>query len=118
MVKTIGNKKVPKKVKNKCSYNIKQLKKVIKRKLYTPKNQNENENLLNPLFSQTIDEKEEKDYYLKYAKYMAEDFNSSIVSMVITYINKNKYLISEYLKEPNFINKFINLIKHLLMNEF
>ena len=49
---------------------------------------------------------------------MTEDFNSSIVSMFITYLNKNKSLISEYLKEPNFINKFINLIKHLLMNQF
>ena len=121
MVKKIGNKKVRKKVKNNCCYDIQKLKKAIKNKLYshiTNKNKNENERLLNPSFSQNIDKKEEKDYYLKYAKYMTEDFNSTIVSMVITYINKNKSLISEYLKEPNFINKFINLIKHLLMNEF
>ena len=119
--KKIENKKIPKKVKNNNNYNVQQLKKIIKKKLYshlTNQNQNQNENLLNPLFSQNLDEKEEKDYYQKYVKYMTEDFNSTIVSMVITYINKNKSLISEYLKEPNFINKFINLIKHLLMNEF
>ena len=34
-----------------------------------------------------------------------------------TYINKNKTLPNDFKKEPNFMNKFVNLIKHLLMNE-
>ena len=120
MGKKIGNKIRPKKVKNNGQYNIRKIKKLLKVELYskfTYKNQNENENLKSPLFLQT-EEKEENDYYLKYAKYMEEDFNSNIVSMLIVYLNRNKELLIEYQKEPNFINNFINVIKHLLMNEF
>ena len=120
MGKKIGNKIRPKKVKNNGQYNIRKIKKLLKAELYskfTYKNQNENENLKSPLFLQT-EEKEENDYYLKYAKYMEEDFNSNIVSMLIIYLNRNKELLIEYQKEPNFINNFINVIKHLLMNEF
>ena len=58
MVKKKGNKKIPKKVKKNSIYNIHQLKKEIKRKLYSHMTiKNENESLLNPLFSQNIDEK-------------------------------------------------------------
>ena len=120
MGKKIGNKIRPKKVKNNGQYNIRKIKKLLKAELYskfTYKNQNENENLKSPSFLQT-EEKEENDYYLKYAKYMEEDFNSNIVSMLIVYLNRNKDLLIEYQKEPNFINNFINVIKHLLMNEF
>ena len=120
MGKKIGNKIRQKKVKNNGQYNIRKIKKLLKAELYskfTYKNQNENENLKSPLFLQT-EEKEENDYYLKYAKYMEEDFNSNIVSMLIVYLNRNKDLLIEYQKEPNFINNFINVIKHLLMNEF
>ena len=120
MGKKIGNKIRPKKVKNNGQYNIRKIKKLLKVELYskfTYKNQNENENLKSPSFLQT-EEKEENDYYLKYAKYMEEDFNSNIVSMLIVYLNRNKDLLIEYQKEPNFINNFINVIKHLLMNEF
>ena len=48
---------------------------------------------------------------------MAEEFNSTIVNMIIAYINKNKKILLEYQRESYFINKFINLIKSLLMNE-
>ena len=106
--KKIENKKIPKKVKNNNNYNVQQLKKIIKKKLYshlTNQNQNQNENLLNPLFSQNLDENEEKDYYQKYVKYMTEDFNSTIVSMVITYINKHKddIGINPHLLNPNYL---------------
>ena len=48
---------------------------------------------------------------------MSEEFNSRIVNMFIIYIKSNKSFPVGYQKEPNFINKFINLIKRLLMNE-
>ena len=49
---------------------------------------------------------------------MAEDFNSTLVNMIILYINKDKKLPVKYQKELNFINTFIELVKSLLMNEF
>ena len=62
-------------------------------------------------------EDEETEYNNRYSKYMVEDFNITLVNMLIIYINKNKTLPNGFKKEPNFMNKFVNLIKHLLMNE-
>ena len=55
----------------------------------------------------------------KYTDYFTETFNSKIINMIIVYINKNKEKLKDYNyhKEPNFINKFINLIKELCLNE-
>ena len=55
----------------------------------------------------------------KYSDYFTEIFNSKIIHMFIVYINKNKekLKVNEYDKEPNFINKFITLIKELCLNE-
>jgi hypothetical protein len=55
----------------------------------------------------------------KYSDYFTEIFNSKIIYMIIVYINKNKEKLKNYKydKEPNFINKFINLIKELCLNE-
>jgi hypothetical protein len=38
--------------------------------------------------------------------------------MIIIYINKNKYFPLRYQNESKFINKLINMLKHLLMNQF
>ena len=46
---------------------------------------------------------------------MKEEFNPTIVNMLIIFINKK--LPKAYQNESNFINKFINLIKKLLLNE-
>ena len=121
MVKKKKILKKPKKDKSNRNYNIQRIKKLIKEELYSkyPKNNNKNkEDLTSPLFSLNREKEQEKDYYIKYTKYMSEEFNSTIVNMFITYINRNKYFPIEYQKESNFINKFINLIKRLLMNEF
>jgi len=71
----------------------------------------------NYFFFNNSPEEEEKDYYNRYKQYISEQFNSTIVNMFILYINRKKDLPINYQKESNFINKFINLIKDLLMNE-
>ena len=59
----------------------------------------------------------EKNYL--YTDYITETFNSRIIHMLILYLNKNKEKLKlyKYDTEPNFINKFINLIKELCLNE-
>ena len=54
-----------------------------------------------------------------YAKYIKEIFNSKIINMFILYLNKSRNILreKEYDIEPNFINKFIHLIKDLNLNE-
>ena len=68
-----------------------------------------------------IDKKigDEKDqlYYFKYSKYIRQEFNSSVVNMIISYINKINSFPKINKKEVNFNYKISNLIKHLLMNE-
>ena len=58
---------------------------------------------------------------IKYSNkdYITETFNSRIIHMLILYLNKNKEKLKlyKYDTEPNFINKFINLIKELCLNE-
>ena len=101
-------------------YEISKIKKLIKGELYSKyikDSQNGKGNALEPHFFRNTEEEKFKDYNNRYLKYMAEEFNSTLVSMFITYINKNKTLPEDFQKESNFINKFINLIKHLLMNE-
>ena len=121
MVKKKKVLKKPKKDKSHRNFDIQRIKKLIKEELYSKypkKNKNNKEDLAPPLLFQNREKEQEKDYYIKYTKYMSEEFNSTLVNMFITYINRNKYFPIEYQKESNFINKFINLIKRLLMNEF
>jgi len=106
-------------------FDIKDIKKKINKELYSkkkPEAPNKNNNLYSPLFlsNNTLDniEDREKEYYDKYTIYMAEQFNSKLVNMIILYINKDKKLPVKYQKELNFINTFIELVKSLLMNEF
>ena len=56
-------------------------------------------------------------YYLKYIKYMINDFNSTIVNMMILYINHNNSFPETYKKEQDFIYNMIRLLKNLMMNE-
>ena len=121
MVKRKKTKIKQRKNKAQNSFDIPKIKKAIKEELYfqyTIEEKKKSNNLMLPsLFERTYEE-EEREYYNRYSKYMAEEFNSTIVNMLIIFINKNKNLPMEYQKESNFINKFINLIKNLLMNEF
>jgi len=59
----------------------------------------------------------ERLYYFKYAKYLQQEFNSTIVNMIISYINRINSFPEMNKKEINFNYKISNLIKHLLMNE-
>ena len=107
--------------KGKHRFDVKGLKKEIKNELYNQYSNKEidkqkiKNDALFPLIS-----KEEEDiiYNNKYTNYISEEFNSSIVNMIIIYINKNKYFPLRYQNESKFINKLINMLKHLLMNQF
>ena len=61
-----------------------------------------------------------KEHILKaYSDYITETFNSTIIHMFIVYLMKNKENLKKckYDEEPNFINKFVILIKELHLNE-
>ena len=72
-------------------------------------------------YREYIEEKigDEKDrlYHFKYAKYIQQEYNSSIVNMIISYININNAFARIFKNEVDFNYRIINLIKHLLMNE-
>lgn len=57
-----------------------------------------------------------KIYYFKYTNYILNEFDSSKVNMMISYIN-NKSIPQDYKQEIDFEYKMINLIKSLMMNE-
>lgn len=101
------------------NFDLKKIKKLIKNELYSHYfSQNIKKDApLSSFYPENEKEDKEKQYYIKYTKYMSEEFNSTIVSMLITFINKNKDFPKEYQTEPYFINKFLNLVKRLLMSE-
>ena len=106
---------------SKYCFDIKGLKKAIKNELYIQssfKDINKQKNKKDDFFPIISKEEEDKIYNNKYTKYISEEFNLKIVSMMILYINNNKYFPIKYQNESNFISKIINLLKHLLMNEF
>jgi len=112
MVKRIKRRIRAKRVKP--NFNTKRIKNLIKDELfsyYTNYDKDKDNKIIN------IKDGDESEYNKRYSKYMVEDFNITLVNMFITYINKNKSLQNDFKNEPNFMNKFIDLIKHLLMNE-
>ena len=58
-----------------------------------------------------------KTYYLKYIQYILYTFNSTIVNMIIVYLNENKAFLVLFRPEENFIYNLICLLKNLMMNE-
>jgi hypothetical protein len=58
-----------------------------------------------------------KIYFYEYTQYILHKFNSSIVNMIIIFVNENKSFPQEYKNENEFISNIVNLLKHLLMNE-
>ena len=121
MVKKCKNKSKRVKRKSTILFDIPALKKAIKEELYSKYSSHELDKLKNKAKEnclQISNEEEEKIYNLKYSKYMLEEFNPKIVNMIISYLNKSKSLPFKYKIETDFIFKFINLLKHLLMNEF
>ena len=120
MVKKLKIKNDKKKGKSSKNFEIQKIKKLIKKELYsnyTMNNKKSPQNIFSSFIYQNKPEEKQEEYYIKYTKYMSEEFNSRIVNMFIIYIKSNKSFPVGYQKEPNFINKFINLIKRLLMNE-
>ena len=69
-------------------------------------------------YTSTEEEQNIKLYYYKYNNYILHDFNSSIVNMMILFINENsKSFPKEYRLEEDFLNNIIKLLKYLMMNE-
>ena len=121
MVKNLKNKSRRKKARNKILFDVPALKKIIKTELYSQYSSSEldkHKNNTQENCLQISNNEEDNIYNLKYTKYMLEEFNPKIVNMIISYLNKSKSLPIKYKIEPDFIFKFINLLKHLLMNEF
>ena len=56
-------------------------------------------------------------YISRYTQYTMHEFNSKVVNMIVVYFNQINSFPNKLKKEPNFINKIINILKHLLMNE-
>lgn len=75
--------------------------------------------LKNILTSKKVNKSNENYDENKYSKYITDIFNSKIIYMLIIYMNKNKNILKRYKYdiEPNFLNKFIHLIKELNLNE-
>lgn len=119
MVKKLKRKTRQRKSKN-IDFDIAKIKKIIDDELYANYNTIEEENKVNKndVIQIMSKEKEDKIYYNKYTKYITEEFNSKIVNMLVVFINRNKSFPLKYKKEPFFIIKLVNLLKHLLMNEF
>lgn len=123
MVKKNKGKNIQKKHRNKTNFDIPKLRKLIKNELYSNYSSIEKNKPINTIdngidFPFMSKEEEDKIYINKYTKYISEEFNSTIVNMIVLYINKSKSFPLQYQKEQNFMFKFVNLLKHLLMNEF
>ena len=120
MVKKSLKRKKAKRIKLKENFNVKKIKKLIKHELYTNYAENgkkEDENIFESLSLNNSKEEKEKDYNKRYSKYIAEQFNSTLVNMLITYINNNSSFPRDFQLESNFIYNLINLIKHIFIKE-
>ena len=121
MVKNMQNKKRKRRTKKPRVFDVKGLKKSIKNELYSQYSTTGIDNqkdIKKDVFNIRSKEEEDKIYCMKYSKYISEEFSSKTVNMIVVYINRNKLFPEKYKTEPDFISKFINLLKHLLMNEF
>ena len=120
MVKKILKKTKTKRKKLTENFNVKKIKKLIKEELYTNYSKNEkkyNENIFDSILLNYNKDEKEKEYNIRYSKYIVERFNSTLVYMLINYINNNNSFPKDFQLEPNFIYKLINLMKHLFINE-
>ena len=120
MVKKSLKRKKAKRIKLKENFNIKKIKKLIKQELYTNYTENgkkKEENIFESLYLISSKEEKENDYNKRYSKYIAEQFNSTLVNMLITYINNNSSFPRDFQLESNFIYNLINLIKHIFIKE-
>lgn len=120
MVKKILKKTKTKRKKLTENFNVKKIKKLIKEELYTNYSKNEkkyNENIFDSILLNYNKDEKEKEYNIRYSKYIVERFNSTLVYMLINYINNNNSFPKDFQLEPNFIYKLINLMEHLFINE-
>lgn len=97
--------------KNEISY----FKKLIKLELYSDLNYNKKD--LKENNNSSKEETEDNLYFSRYTQYTMHEFNSKMVNMIIVYFNQLSSFPNKLKKEPNFIYKIINILKHILMNE-
>ena len=95
---------------NFCKEDVSKFMKIIQNEFYSNMNIIEEEPSGNNI-CQNIDEKRERLYFLKYERYMKQEFNSTIVNMIVIYMEKINSFPEQYKNEPTFIYKMINLIK-------
>ena len=89
--------------------------KKIKKELFTYFESNDDK--LNKNIDKNNEEENARLYFFRYKQYIMHEFNSTIVNMIILYINRINSYGKQYKSEINFIHKIINLFKHLLINE-
>ena len=94
---------------------ISKFKKLTKLELYSDLNNNKED--LNEDNNSPKDENMDNIYISRYTQYTMHEFNSKVVNMIVVYFNQINSFSNKLKKEPNFINKIINILKHLLMNE-
>ena len=88
--------------------------KILKEKLYSYLNLGKEES--NNHINSINDNEKYSLYYLRFTRYILKEFNSTIVNMIISYINYKSFP-KQYKNQPNFIYKIINILKHFFMNE-
>jgi len=94
---------------------VTKFKKKIKNKFYS--NVKYHEQHSGEYTNKKIGDEKDRLYYFKYTQYIQQKFNSSMINMIISYINRNNSFPKINKNEINFNYKICNLIKHLLMNE-
>ena len=87
----------------------------MKNKLYSSLNLNEIKNDNGQLNFE--DGEKDREYFIRYTSYINNEFNSSIVNMIVLYINDCNSFTKKHKEEPNFILNMVNLVKSLFMNE-
>lgn len=87
----------------------------MKNKLYSSLNLNEIKNDNGQLNFE--DGEKDREYFIRYTSYINNEFNSSIVNMIVLYINDCNSFTKKFKEEPNFILNMVNLVKSLFMNE-
>lgn len=123
MVKKIKENKKPNRQK-KNTINLSFLKFELSKKLKTKKkfssSQNEQKFFLNKNILDLLNKSNdiETQFSKKYFLYIKEEFNLKIVSMIENYINTENPTCPKQFKTNDSRNKFLLIIKNLLMNEF
>lgn len=91
--------------------NIKKVKKEIMNELYSKEIKDEDS-------TKNVSQVDNNNQYeFKYHEYINNSFNSQLVSMIVSFINKSKVFPERLKKSQKFLMNLIQIIKKLMMNE-